>query len=54
VDTGANLCIADEVNNRIRVVINETIYTIAGNGRFGYLAREGGLAITDSLSYPAA
>ncbi len=52
VDAAGNLYIADTNNGRIRVVINGTIYTIAGNGRLGLFAGDGGLATNASLSFP--
>ncbi len=52
VDATGNLYIADTTNGRIRVVINGTIYTIAGNGRLGIFAGDGGLAKNASLSFP--
>jgi len=52
VDAAGNLYIADTDNGRIRVVIKGTIYTIAGNGRLGIFAGDGGLAKNASLSFP--
>jgi uncharacterized protein (TIGR03437 family) len=52
VDAAGNLYIADTFNGRIREVINGTIYTIAGNGRLGNFAGDGGLAVDASLSFP--
>jgi uncharacterized protein (TIGR03437 family) len=52
VDAAGHLYIADTNNGRIREIINGTIYTIAGNGRLGVFAGDGGLAINASLSFP--
>ncbi len=52
VDAAGNIYIADTTNGRIRVVIKGTIYTIAGNGRLGIFAGDGGLATNASLSFP--
>ena len=54
VDTSGNLYIADEINNRIRMVAtNGTITTIAGNGTNGY-AGDGSAATSANLNYAAA
>ena len=52
VDSAGNLYIADTTNGRIRVVINGTIYTIAGNGRLGVFSGDGGLATNAALNFP--
>ena len=54
VDTSGNLYIADEINNRIRMVATDgTITTIAGSGTNGY-AGDGSAATSANLNYPAA
>jgi uncharacterized protein (TIGR03437 family) len=52
VDAAGNLYIADTNNGRIRVVINGTIYTIAGSGRLGQYGGDGGLATNAPLNFP--
>ena len=53
-DKSGNLYIADEVNNRIRMVAtNGTISTIAGNGTNGYTG-DGSAATSAELNFPAA
>jgi uncharacterized protein (TIGR03437 family) len=52
VDAAGNLYIADTNNGRIRVVINGTIYTIAGSGRLGQYGGDGGLATSAPLNFP--
>ena len=51
-DAAGNLYIADTNNGRIRVVIQGTIYTIAGNGRLGVYGGDGGLATSAPLNFP--
>ena len=52
VDSSGNLYIADSINSRIRMVTSGgVIYTIAGNGRYGYYG-DGGLATNASLKFP--
>jgi hypothetical protein len=52
IDKKGNLYIADEGNDRIRKInTNDTIVTIAGNGKSGYIA-DGGLADTTALNNP--
>jgi len=54
VDKSGNLYIADEINNRIRMVATDgTITTIAGSGTNGY-AGDGSAATSANLNYPAA
>ena len=53
VDAGGNLYIADTSNERIRLVANGAINTIAGNGSYGY-AGDGGLANAATFRYPYA
>jgi uncharacterized protein (TIGR03437 family) len=54
VDASGNLYIADEINNRIRMVAADgTITTIAGNGTSGYTG-DGSAATSAELNYPAA
>jgi hypothetical protein len=62
-DAAGNLVLSDTSNNRIRVVAEHTgtfygqpmtagdIYTVAGNGTFGY-AGDGGPAISAEISHP--
>lgn len=50
-DTG-NMYIADRNNNVVRMVdLNGDIYTVAGNGLFGY-SGDGGTAVAARLNYP--
>src|SRR5271165_740139 len=51
VNAAGNLYIADTENQRIRIVLNGTITTIAGNGGFGY-AGDGGAALGAQLNNP--
>ena len=63
VDGAGNLVIADSANNRVRVVAARTgtfygramtdghIYTVAGNGTFGF-SGDGGVATAAELSIP--
>jgi len=53
VDSAGNLFIADEGNNRIRVVSNGIINTVAGNGTSGS-AGDGGAATSANLASPTA
>jgi sugar lactone lactonase YvrE len=50
-DTAGNLYIADQVNNRIRMVSAGTITTVAGNGTVGS-GGDGGPAINAQLFHP--
>jgi sugar lactone lactonase YvrE len=53
VDTAGNLFIADEINDRIRMVTpGGVISTVAGNGIFGF-SGDGGPATSAELYYPA-
>ena len=53
VDSAGNLYIADQYNNRIRMVnLNGTIVTVAGNGTSGF-SGDGGAATGAKLNYPA-
>jgi hypothetical protein len=51
VDASGDLYIADSVNNRIRVVSNGVIKTIAGNGNYGF-SGDGGPAVSAELATP--
>ena len=50
-DSAGNLYIADWQNNRIRMVSNGVITTVAGNGTRGF-SGDGGPAISAQLAYP--
>jgi len=50
-DSAGNLYIADWQNNRIRMVSNGVITTVAGNGTRGY-SGDGGPATSAQLAYP--
>jgi len=52
VDSSGNLYIADRYNERIRMVSNGTIGTVAGNGSYGF-SGDGGPATSARLAYPA-
>ncbi|HXB72405.1 MAG TPA: hypothetical protein VNY05_29475 [Candidatus Acidoferrales bacterium] len=53
VDSSANLYIADTSNNRIRMVANGVITTVAGNGPPGF-SGDNGPATTAQLNFPVA
>jgi sugar lactone lactonase YvrE len=53
VDSPGNLYIADQINNRVRMVTtNGLIWTIAGSGRFGNTG-DGGAALSASMYFPS-
>jgi len=51
VDSAGNLYVADSANNRIRMVSNGVITTVAGNGTQGF-SGDGGPATGAQLNYP--
>ena len=53
VDSAGNLYIADQFNQRIRMVSGGTITTVAGNGMDGF-SGDGGPSSSASLNYPQA
>jgi hypothetical protein len=50
-DTGGNVYISDSGNNRIRVIRNNVIATVAGSGRTGF-GGDGGRALDADLNTP--
>jgi uncharacterized repeat protein (TIGR01451 family) len=51
VDASGNLYIADRYNERVRMVSNGNITTVAGNGTYGYTG-DGGMATAGEFRYP--
>jgi sugar lactone lactonase YvrE len=51
IDPFNRLYISDETNQRIRIVVDSNIYTMAGNGTIGYYG-DGGPAINAEINFP--
>jgi hypothetical protein len=50
-DTSGNVYVPDDLNNRVRIITNDTIYTFAGNGTGGYTG-DNGPALVAELKHP--